>query len=232
MLYQLAHPITEQIVGMWQEGKPYLRTSLYTIEANKLPPVNYSEYHLKPHSITHAEAPLHVIKNGKDILSFFQSPHFFLGECLVIRLPGNHYKKLDQGEVYLWEVTKDELQQEMNKVLNGKTFAGKILITSEFYPVDENNMHDPNYVLILSQEAADFLISFENFHLYGTSWKSSDYKPGSIDRPIHKTLFKKALIVELLNLKNVPEGIYQYTGVPLPLENASESPIVPILYYE
>lgn len=230
MHYQLAHPITEKIIGMWQEGKPYSRSSLYKIEANKLPPVNYSEYQLKPHSITHAEAPLHVMENGKDILAFFQTNQYFVGECLVIKLPGNHYKKLEDSEVYLWEVSKNELQQEMHKVLDGKNFAGKILVTTEFYPVDENNMHDPNYVLILSQEAADFLISFENFHLYGTSWKSSDYKPGSADRPIHKTLFKKALIVELLNLKNVPPGIYQYTGVPLPLEGASESPIAPILY--
>jgi hypothetical protein len=43
----------------------------------------------------------------------------------------------------------------------------------------------------LSQEAADYLISLDGFHLYGISWKSSDFNPGRPERPIHNTLFKK-----------------------------------------
>jgi len=232
MIYQLAHPITTKISGMWNEGSPYSKNKLYEIIDNALPPVNYSEYLLKPHSITHAEAPLHVTLNDKDILSFFHHSKYFFGECLVIRLKGNNYQKQNNSKIHLWEIGLEELKQAIEETLQGKNFSGKILITSDFYPLDINQMHDPNYVLILSQEAADYLVSIDNFHLYGTSWKSSDFKPGSSERPIHKTLFKKAIIVELLNLKDVPAGIYQYSGVPLPLENASESPIAPILYRE
>jgi arylformamidase len=74
------------------------------------------------------------------------------------------------------------------------------------------------------------LISKEGFKLFGTSWKSSDYAPGSLDRPIHKTLFKKAIILENLKLDHVPEGIYFMNAFPLPLKGSSEAPVVPVLY--
>jgi arylformamidase len=62
------------------------------------------------------------------------------------------------------------------------------------------------------------------------TWKSSDYKPGSAERPIHKTLFKKAVILECLNLSEVPEGMYFLNAFPLRIEGASESPACPVLF--
>lgn len=44
------------------------------------------------------------------------------------------------------------------------------------------------------------------------------------------TLFKQAIIFELLEVKNVPEGEYFFVGFPLLLENASESPVTPVLF--
>ena len=111
-----------------------------------------------------------------------------------------------------------------------KIIPPKILISTEYYPLNQQNYHDPNYVLTLSQDAADFLVEQNGFNLYGTSWKSSDYNPGSPNRPIHNTIFKKAVILENLNLKNVPSGIYFMCAFPIPLENASESPVVPVLF--
>ncbi len=213
--------------GMWFEGAPYESEHIYQINDSTHPPVNYAKHIIKPHSLTHAEAPAHTIEGGKTIDMFFNDISNFVGKSLLIKLKGDQYKKVSSdSSIFHWEITKDELLFELNKY---NDIPGKILITTQFCPRIESGFHDPNYVLTLSQQAADLLISLPNFHMYGTSWKSSDFKPGSIDRPIHNTIFTKAYIVENLILSSVPEGIYNYVGIPLNLEGASESPVTPIL---
>jgi len=98
------------------------------------------------------------------------------------------------------------------------------------YPKNNDGYHDPNYVLTLGQEAADWLISSKDFNFYGTSWKSSDYTPGSTERPIHKTLFKQAVIAECLDLEAVPSGDYFIVAYPLRIKDSSESPVTPVLF--
>jgi kynurenine formamidase len=66
--------------------------------------------------------------------------------------------------------------------------------------------------------------------LYGTTWKSSDYAPGSMLRPIHNEIFRKAGIVECLNLKDVPGGDYFLVCFPLNIKGASESPVTAVLF--
>jgi len=170
------------------------------IETGKTPPVHYDEHIIRPHSLTHLETPAHTNKDGKTLESFYNKNinHFF-GKILVIKLSGNKYQSLGKG-IFHWVVSVNELKERFS-TLEISDLPSKILISTDFYPMNAQGYHDPNYVLTLSQEAANFLISNENFDLYGTSWKSSDYCPGSIDRPIHNTLFKKALILENLNLK-------------------------------
>jgi arylformamidase len=229
MPYILTPIIRQNLPGMWFEGNPYEVKNIYSIEADKAPPVNYDCHIIKPHSLTHVETSKHVDKEGKGIDFYYKDPTKFFGEVLVIKLEGNNYKKVDpQNETYVWEISKKEIEE---KLINFKGFElKKIFITTDFYPQNQFGFHDPDYVLILSQDAADYLISHPGFELYGTSWKSSDFKPGSLERPIHKTLFKKALVLECLDLKNVPEGRYFLTAFPLPLEGASESPVVPVLF--
>lgn len=106
-------------------------------------------------------------------------------------------------------VTAEEIKICLKR-LEVHTSISKLLLTTEFYPVNDFGYDHPNYVLTLSQEAADFLISYEGFNLYGTSWKSSDFNPGKAERPIHDTLFKQALILENLDLKDVPEGEFYF----------------------
>ena len=66
--------------------------------------------------------------------------------------------------------------------------------------------------------------------MFGTSWKSTDFRPGLPDRPIHNEIFKKASIFECLKVHDVPAGSYFFVGVPLPIANASESPVCPALF--
>lgn len=227
-IYPISQIIHESIPSLWGEAFAYKKDNLYSIEEGKLPPVHYDSHVLNSHSLTHIEAEAHVVKGGKTLDFYFDDPSFFYGQCLVVKLTGNRYEAKGNG-IYHWEVSKEELETGMKRVMGDKAFPGKILLTTENYPVTSYDYHDPNYVLTLSQEAADYLISLEGFNLYGTTWKSSDFKPGSSERPIHKTLFKKAVILECLDLRAVPEGIYTLNAFPLRIAGASEAPASPIL---
>jgi arylformamidase len=225
MPYVLSPKISHNSSAMWMEGSAYEKKTIYSISSGTLPPVNYDEHILRPHSLTHFETPAHTNETGKRLDSFYQDLNYFFGETLVIKLQGNKYESKGSG-IFHWVISKEELETK----LKSKKIPFKILISTDFYPLNNDGYHDPNYVLTLSQEAADYLLSIEGFHLYGTSWKSSDFNPGKPERPIHNTLFKKAGILENLDLKSVPEGSYFMTAFPLPLGEASESPVVPVLF--
>lgn len=229
MPYILSPQIVSNSPGMWFEGDAYEKKNIYSIREGQLPPVNYDEHIFRSHSLTHLETPAHTLANGQK-LGLYYSKHInmFYGRTIVIRLPGNKYNHIS-GDIFHWVISLAELKVKIDS-LRLTSFPEKILITTEMYPQNSFGYHDPNYVLTLSQEAADYFVSHKEFHLYGTSWKSSDFNPGKSDRPIHNTIFKKALILENLNLKNVPEGIYFMSAFPLPISDASESPVVPILF--
>jgi arylformamidase len=229
MPYILSPIISLNTEALWGEGPPYTKQEIYKIEENKLPPVNYSSYTIKPHSLTHVESSKHTHSSGETIDSTYKNPNYYFGKVVVLKLKGDLYKLINKElSIFHWEVTTEQIQQELKR-LNITQF-NKIIITTENTLINKDGFHNPNYVLTLSQSAADYLISIPNFNLYGTSWKSSDYSPNSKERPIHKTLFKKAIILECLKLDHVPEGEYFLVAFPLPLEGASESPVVPVLF--
>ncbi len=212
--------------GEWFEGDAYEKESLYSIQEGKLPPVNYDKHILKPHSLTHIETPLHTQKEGKGIDYYFSThPEHFYGKCHVIKFKNNNW--VDRGNgIKQKEILLNELKDKIDKIEN----LEKLLITIESVQENEFGYHDPNYVLTLSFEAAEHLTSLKGFNLFGTSWKSSDFMPGSAERPIHNELFKRALILEYINLKYVPEGEYFINCFPLNLEGASETPVTAVLF--
>ena len=229
MPYVLSPVIELDSPGMWFEGAAYEKKSIYSIDSGKQPPVNYDEHVLRPHSMTHLESPAHTQKDGKRIDSYYkESLKHFYGQTLVIKLKGNNYQARENN-IFHWIISERDIRERLSD-LEITVLPNKILISTDFYPLNGQGYHDPNYVLTLSQEAADFLVSIPDFNLYGTSWKSSDFNPGKPDRPIHNTLFQKALILENLNLNVVPEGIYFMSAFPLPFKDASESPVVPVLF--
>jgi kynurenine formamidase len=227
--YILSPNIRDNSPGMWNEGNAFCRKTIYSLNDSNSPPVNYEEYIFRSHSLTHMESPLHTQLEGKSLDYFINNkPEYFFGRTLLIKLEGFKYEKIND-EIYHWEISKKEIEDKIIKLSKGN-FPGKVLITSEEYPENNFGFHDPNYVLTLSKEAAEYLTSFKNFHLYGNSWKSTDFSQGKRDRPIHNIIFSKGLILENLKLKNVPEGNYFINTFPIPIVNSSESPVIPVLY--
>ena len=233
MPYILSPPIVIDSEVMWFEGPVYEKETIYKIEDGKLPPVNYDVHKIKSHSLTHAEGSLHVVKNGKSIDTYFENSSYFYGKCIVVKLKGDGYKLVNkEKKIYHWKVTREELREAVCRATRNEECFEKVLLSTEIYPISSNGYHDPSYVLTLSEEAAEYLVENSKFNLFGTSWKSSDYVPASPERPIHKKLFSKAIIFELLDLKNVPEGEYFFVGFPLRIQGSSESPVTPVLFKE
>ncbi|MFG1492014.1 hypothetical protein [Halobacteriovorax sp. ZH4_bin.1] len=227
MPYILSPIITESMPGMWFEGQGYKRENIYSMNDPKGPPVNYDAHLLKPHSLTHMEAQSHTMKDGMSVDDYFKKQiNSFFGPVTVVKLKGQNWKPVEGLDgVFHWEVSLSELKEELRDEM-----PNKLILTVKDMPINESQLHDPNYVLTLSQESADYLLQNPNFNMYGTSWKSSDFNPGSRNRPIHNTLFKQAAIFENLKLHDVPAGKYFFSGFPLPLHLASESPVCPVLF--
>ena len=226
MIHIISPPITTDSAGEWFEGNAYEKENLYSINPGKMPPVNYDKHILKPHSLTHIETPLHVFEDGHSIDYYIQSsPEIFYGKVHVIKFKNENWNDLGNG-IKQKIITKNELSQKIKNIEN----LERILISVEDIPLNQHGYHDPNYVVTLDIEAAKLLTSQPNFKLFGTSWKSTDYMPGSAERPIHKEFFKKALILEYFNLNQVTEGIYTINCFPLNLVGASESPVTAVLF--
>ncbi|MFZ4714441.1 MAG: hypothetical protein ACOYL6_12035 [Bacteriovoracaceae bacterium] len=234
MIYVLSPIIYEKLNGLWFEGAPYKRETIYEIKKEGSPPVNYSQYTLKPHSLPHIESPLHVNDASASIDHYFkkQTFDFFHGKCLLLKLKNTKFKETETSGIFHWEITRDELKNHIYHLMGENYIIEKIALTicDEELPLNEFGGHDPNFVITLSIEAANYLSEQVSYNAYLTSWKSSDFQPGKKDRPIHNILFKKGLIYECLNFRNIPEGEYYFVGFPLPLENASESPCCPIFF--
>lgn len=224
--------IHEGLPGLWFEGPAYEKKNLYSISSGKAPPVNYDSHTLKPHSLTHIETSLHTQQDGMSVDQAYKSKlNSFHGAVVVLRLENNNYVCIDnEKKIFHWVISLKELLHELAKFQNQLTNVKKVFITTNTHPTTIDGYHDPSYVLTLSQEAADYLVDEMKIDLYGTSWKSSDYNPGSSERPIHNTIFKSALIVEYLDLVGVEQGIYFLVCAPLPIKGASESPVVPVLF--
>lgn len=226
MPYFLSPNISESILPMWNEGAVYQKENIYKITEGGLPPVNYDKHSIKPHSLTHIETPAHT-SNGEKRLEHYLTNHkdYFYGPTSVLKINSDIFKTKESD---IWEVSLEEIQTaiESHKGL----LHNKVLISPSFYVRCNNQFQLGSQVFTLSEEAASFLCKKSRLHLFGTSWKSTDYNPGERSRPIHNIIFRQGIILENLDLLNVPAGNYFMTCLPLPLTGASESPVAPILF--
>lgn len=232
--YILSPLIDEDTAGLWGEGNAYQRKTIYKIQNESLPSVNYDEHLLRPHSLPHAEGSKHTQADGFTIDYYFNHiPESFFGECLLLKFSHPKFSAVNpEGSIFHWIISVDELKEKIKEVAGITYSLEKIAITlsDDVLPKTLNNTHDPNYVVTISEEAAQFLIEQKSFNAFLTSWKSSDYRPGETARPIHNKLFERALIFECLRFFGVPEGRYFLSAFPLPLKGASESPCCPVFF--
>ena len=235
MPYILSAPLHNDLPGLWGEGAPYESKIIYDIRSSdpSKPPVHYQAHTLKPHSIPHIDAPGHIIPGGQTVEQCFSEQwlHCFYGQAVVVKLTGKRWEKFngDSG-LFLWRVELSELRSEIERVTGSTEVPAKLLLTAAEVPLTKDGFHDSKFILVLSPQAAEWLAGSTNFSAYGTSWKSSDFEPNSRERPIHKILFRRAVLFEHLKLDHVPEGSYFFCAFPLMLRAATESPVTAVLF--
>lgn len=154
---------------------------------------------------THIEAPCHSVPGAACIDQV--DPLLFIGPCLVAETPGK------DGLISLAEVQHLKAERILFKTGN-----------SAF--IREDKFYD-DYTA-LSAEAATQLV--EN----GVKMVGIDYygieRRGSLDHPVHKTLFKAGIPVLVgLDLSQVAPGYYNLVALPLPLKGLDGSPCRAIL---
>lgn len=227
MPYILSPIIKTDTPALWNEGVVYERASIYQIRDGALPPVNYDRHSFKPHSITHLETPAHTIKDGHR-LEYYLNHHreLFYGACSVLKLAGDKFIPQKEG-IKKWEVQPNEI---MNAIAELPRVHNKIFIAPEVYPQNAFGYHHPDYIFVLSEASARLLVEEYNIRLFGTSWKSTDYQPGKRPRPIHEIIFSNGLILENLDLLNVPAGNYFLNAFPIMTQDTSETLVTPVLY--
>jgi kynurenine formamidase len=235
MPFILSAPITLDLPGQFGEGAPYQRTTLIDINSNDrtLPPVNYDLHHLKPHSIPHVDAQSHIVSRGSDVESYFSSDRVrsLFGPITVLRIRGERWDSVSEGQ-QVWRVAKEELIEAQRDLGLGELPPDRLFIAPATIPLNSFSWHAPDAAFVLQRQAAEWLTDNPIFCTFGTSWRTSDFEPGSRERPIHKLLLRQAAIFECLDLGEVPSGRYFLSAFPLRLAGASESPVCPVLFTE
>jgi arylformamidase len=162
-----------------------------------------SDLHLSSHTGTHIDAPVHYLKSGDTIDTIPLSP--LIGRCRVIDVT-------DAGTLITAEPLSGKLDG-VKRVLLKTRFSGMAAFTEE-YPS-------------LALDAA-CAITDNGIECVGID--SPSIESFNCDGSVHRQLLGKGcIIIELLDLSDVPEGDYEMVALPLRLAGLDGSPARVIL---
>lgn len=230
MPYVLSPMIAPEAPGLWAEGAAYTVEPVYDLCNPAHPPVRYGAHRLAPHSLPHVDAPSHILEDGAPVEAYFTPARLasLHGPALLLKLRAPRWQDV-AGQRHC-AVDAETLRAEIRRATGTDMPPEKLILTLAELPQDGRGQHDPAHALTLTEDAARWLLANPRFDAYLTSWKSTDFQPGSRARPIHRLLLPRAAVFECLDLAAVPEGRYYLSAFPLPLAGASESPVCPVLF--
>lgn len=169
--------------------------------------VNLTAISMSLHTGTHLDAPSHIFLNGATVDRIALAD--LIGTAKVIDLQ-------TAGRIIRPEHLQDKDIGEGDRLL----FKTR---NSSFQP-GEAFRQDFTY---LSKEAAEWLVQ-RNVRLVGIDYLSVDALDG--DNPCHKALLAAGVIIlEGLNLGDVPAGSYLLVALPLKVKNCDGSPLRVVL---
>ena len=203
-IYDLSIPIKSSMVVWPGQQKPKI-----TVKTNsKADDVSITHFTLVSHNGTHVDAPKHFIKSGKTVDKLDNNK--IVGGCKVLDLT-NFFKTGGPAEIGWAHFGAIKVRK-----------GDRILIKTGNYKFLEGKKFTKDYIS-LSADAA------KNLAKRGISLIGIDYfgieKNGNEGHPVHKHLLEAGIvIVEGLNLKDVPKGEYILACAPLKLEGADASP--------
>ena len=186
---------------------PYSRELICSLENGDTS--NLSRLVMSTHSGTHLDAPSHFIPNGKNIDEYPATAFILPAQVVPIEdkevIRPSELEKLDTA-------AGDALLFKTNNSISGRSISG------EFW----------KSFVYLSPEAADFCVR-RKLALVGIDYNSIEpCRAGPF--PVHeKLLCSGILILESINLREVPPGRYTLLCLPLKMKDAEASPVRAIL---
>jgi arylformamidase len=204
VLYDVTVPLRTGIVTF--PGDPSFSMSPY-FERKKGDPFDLALLSMGTHIGTHVDPPAHYLDGGATV---DQIPlDTLIGEAFILDMRGR--KTIDANDI------DKSFPPDARRVLF-KTDNGPLLFKNEFHE---------DYVS-LTEKGARFLAE-KGVCLVGTDYLSIERYKNS-GAPVHKTLLKTgALIVEGLNLMDIPAGRYEIFCLPLLIQGADGAPARVIL---
>lgn len=162
-----------------------------------------TELHMNSHTGTHIDAPIHYLKSGETIDTVPLS--YLIGTCRVLDVTG-------EGSTITEAGLKGHIDG-IQRLLLRTSFSGSTEFRKD-YPA-------------LTFDAARYLAE-SGIHCVGTD--SFSIESFICDGSVHRELAShNCLIIELLDLSEVPEGDYHMIALPLRLAGLDGSPARVIL---
>jgi len=200
-------------VSLGDESVDYPGAPLYSREfvskTKEGEPLELSKLVMSAHSGTHIDAPAHFIPNGKHIDEYPAQKFILPAQVVTIEdreaIRPSELENLDikQGDALLFKTDNS---------ISGRCASG---VFSESF-------------VYMSPEAADFCVE-KKVSLVGIDYNTID-RYGAQDFPAHRKLLgNNILILEGINLKEVPPGRYTLFCPPLKIKGAEGSPARAIL---
>jgi len=199
-IYDISVPIREKM-PTWP-GDPKVKIGLL-MSMTKGDPVNVTSLAMGAHTGTHFDAPFHFIPGGKTVDQL--DPELLVGTCRVFEIP-------TEDEIDVTHVRGLPLKgvaRVLFKTVNSKLWATR----DEFY----------EDFVYLTPMAAKFLVGI-GVKLVGVDYLSveSYHAQGA---PAHQALLGAGVIIlEGLNLAEVPPGDYELIALPLKIAGADGAP--------
>ncbi|HJT66439.1 MAG TPA: cyclase family protein [Pyrinomonadaceae bacterium] len=194
-IYDLSVPISSELPTY--PGDPGVKIDDWSILANGAG-ANVSVLYFGAHTGTHVDAPAHFIEGAKKVESL--DLEVLLGEAQVIEVPDD---RLTIDERFVTANCDSGAQRILFKTRNSAFWAGdKTDFRTDFTHLD--------------RAAAKWLVQ-QGVRLVGIDYLSIE-KFHSLDHAVHRALLShEVIILEGLNLSEVPAGKYELICLPLRL---------------
>ncbi len=172
--------------------------------------VNVTRLNLSAHTGTHVDAPHHFLNDQRTVENL--ALEVLTGPCFVIQLPD------DVDEISAAVLERVPWADGTTRVLFGTS-------NSRFWAQGEKTFQE-NFVAV-SEDGAQWLVA-HGVKLVGVDYLS--VAPFGDSGPTHKALLNAGVvIVEGLNLSQIPRGFYDLYCLPLKLAGADGAPARAIL---
>jgi len=204
-IYDVSMSIREDMISWPSDGPVRIEQVKSMTDGDRL---NLSRLEMSAHTGTHIDAPSHFVDGAGGIDTI--SPSLLVGPVLVLEIPG------------IRGIGKEDLEQAC--ISNGVT---RLLLKTDNSGLLKGNRFDESYAH-LTGGGAQYLVE-KGIKLVGIDYLSvAEYGKGD---EVHRILLTDGVvIIEGLDLRGVPAGMYMMAALPLKIAGADGAPARVVLF--